>query len=268
VSDLYVATSTLELPPADGVLALLSEGWQQICVVGDAAQIHAVARERRVPAALVQTPWMNLASDDRYRYDRSIAEVREAIRIAGDTGSAFVAVTPGYAVYGGLGPDGRRDTEPLDRSKARLRLLRALDRLVNDADNHGLTLVLRQQPAQGNEEMLVDADEADRLLRSLGAPHLGIGLDLGYTKLSAHALKRDPDEMVESLLSVAKTVWLHGNEGRQDDHGRPKLGSWEMSQLDRPAIRSLPLVYDAWHQSAGDLRSMVQDLCDQGGRTI
>lgn len=268
MADLLVSTAAVDLPPAEGVRALLSEGWQHICVVGDASQLHAVARERALPAALVQTPWMNLASDDRYRYDRSIAEVREAMRIAGDTGAAWVAVTPGYAVHGGLGPDGRRDTEPLDRSKARLRLLRALDRLVHDADRHRLALVLRQQPQMGNEEMLTGSDEAEAILRSLDASHLGVGLDLGYTKLTARQQRRDPDEMVESLLPFARSVWLHGNEGKQDDHARPKLESWEMSQLDRHGIRALPLVYDAWRQTPADLRGMVQDLCDQGNRSV
>jgi sugar phosphate isomerase/epimerase len=230
--------------------------------------MHQIARERPLPAAFIHTPWLNLASDDRYRYDRSIAEVREAMRILGDTGAAWLALSPGFAVYGGLGPDGCRDSEPLDRPKAQLRLLRALDRLASEADNHRLNLVLRQQPALGNEELLVDADDAERLLRSLGAPHVGIGLDLGHIKLTARQRRRDADEMVESLLPQARQVWLHGNEGREDDHGRPKLESWEVSQLDRPAIRALPLVYDAWDQPPADLRSMVQDLCDQGGRSI
>lgn len=265
---LFVSTATLDRPVLESVSALQAEGWRHLCVTGDAAQLHAVARERTLPAAFVQTPWLNLASDDRYRYDRSIAEVREAIRIAGDTGAAWLTVTPGYAVHGGLGPDGRRDTEPLDRGQARLRLLRALDRLAQDADNQRLTLVLRQQPSLGNEEMLRDAADADPLLRSLGAPHVGIGLDLGSCKLTARQGRRDPDELVESLLPVAKAVWLHGNEGDRDDHTRPKLGSWEWAQLDRPGIRALPLVYDAWRQSPAELRAVVQDLGEQGGRSV
>jgi sugar phosphate isomerase/epimerase len=268
VSDLYVATTTLDLPPAEGLLALASEGWRHVCVEGDATQMHQIARQRPLPAAHLVTPWLNLASDDRSRYERSLAEAREAIRILGDTGASWLAVSPGFAVYGGLDLDGQTDSEPADRLKARLRLLRALDRLANDADNHRMQLILRQQPALGREELLVDADDGDRLLQSLGAPHVALGLDLGHAKITARRLRRDPDEVVESMLANARMVWLHGNEGRDDGHARPKLDSWEMSQLDRPAIRSLPLVYDAWRQPATDLRAVVSHLCEQGGRSV
>jgi sugar phosphate isomerase/epimerase len=268
MSQLYVATTTTTLPPPDAFLSLASEGWQHVTVVGEATHLHQIARAKPLLSAQIDPIWLNLASDDRDRYDRSVAELQEAIRILGDTGARWLAFTPGFAVHGGLGLDGVRDSEKRDRSQARLRLLRALDRLATAADNHGLTLILRQQSDPDNEAMLVDYQDGESLLAAVGAPHLRLGLDLGATKVVAKLLKRDPDEMVEGYLAHAGVVWLNGNEGKADERARPKLESWEMSQLDRGPIRDLPLVYDARNQAPADLRAVVGHLVEQGKRTI
>lgn len=265
---LYLATTVPDLPLTDAVAVLRAEGYGHLCAVGD-ADIFARTIEPPVRWCLsLAVPSLNLASDDRSRWEYSVAQVRRAISVAASQGAPKLSLSPGYAVYGGVDRDGRVDSGKVDRAGARLRLLRALDTLANHADNVRVGLSLRLQPALGREELLTTPEAAADLLGTVAAPHLRLGLDLGHVKLTARQTRRDADDLVEGALPQADLVWLHGNEGEADRHDRPKEASWETSQLARPAIRALPLIYDARRQPLPELRAVINWLVDGYGYTV
>ena len=265
--DLFIPTTTLETEPIMAARAIRAEGWRGICAIGGIADLRAIHAEGPVTCQAVTTPWLNLASDDRFRFDQSLAEVREAIHIGADRGARWLIVSPGYGVYGGLYPSGELDSEKVKRPLSRLHLMRALDRLASDTERAGMAIILRQQAALGREELLTTAEEADSLLKTLGVPHVGLGLDLGHIKITARQQKVDADNVVEACLEHARMVFLHGNEGDRDAHDLPKASSWELSKLERREVATLPLVYDPRRQPITELRAFVSHLCESGHYT-
>ncbi|MBC7544743.1 MAG: hypothetical protein H7338_18625, partial [Candidatus Sericytochromatia bacterium] len=77
--DLYVPTTTLDRPPAEAAEALRAEGWQGLCATGGISDLAAISAAGQIWCQAVTAPWLNLASGDRFRFDQSLAEVREAI---------------------------------------------------------------------------------------------------------------------------------------------------------------------------------------------
>ena len=259
---LYFSTSCPELPAEDAVAALLAEGFGHLLAVGAPRFFARVVRPPGAWILALQEPSLNFASDDLSRWEHSLALAKECLVIAGAFGAPQRTLPPGNAVHGGLDANGQPDSGPRPRPQANLRLLRALDQLASHADRHGVALSLRLQAAWDRDELLTTPEEADQLLHTLGAPHVGLGLDLGHLKLNAVRLKRDPDNMVEAALDRSNLVWLHGNEGRRDEHARPRTESWEMSQLARPPLQALPLVYDARKQPLAEIRAVAGWLAE------
>lgn len=265
---LYLSTLAPDLPAADSVAALKAEGFTHLCAVGGPEALARVAEPPLLWCLALHDPHLNFASDDRSRWDYSLALARQAITVAGGQGAPMLTLPGAFAVYGGLDAQGQPDSGKVKRPEAQLRWLRALDQLANLADNARVQLSIRLQALLGREELLTTPEEADALLRPIGAPHLRLGLDLGHVKLSSRILQRDPDDLVEGCLTLSNLVWLHGNEGQIDTHSRPKASSWEASQLDRAEIKALPLVYDARHQPLAELRAVANWLSDEKGYSL
>jgi sugar phosphate isomerase/epimerase len=98
-------------------------------------------------------------------------------------------------------------------------LRRALEPVAVQADHSRITTAI-EFPAAWPAQTVID------WLEAMDAPALGVCLDLGHTHLNEGA-----PEAIEQLAGYTRTLHVHDNLGRTDEHRLPFAGS-----IDWPAI--------------------------------
>jgi sugar phosphate isomerase/epimerase len=138
------------------------------------------------------------------------------LRLAGGT---FLVVHPG-----GL-------SDPGQFASRRAALADSLVRLANHAANLGLIVCVENMPP-GVHPGTRMADLA-ALLRELDRPELGLALDTGHAHLSS-------TPVLETLAAGAwlRTTHVHDNNGRQDTHHPPGLGTLDWLSWP-PALKAV-----------------------------
>jgi len=94
-------------------------------------------------------------------------------------------------------------------------LRRALEPMALQAADTGVSMAV-EFPAAWRSQSMID------LIEGLEAPAVGVCLDLGHAHLSEGA-----PEAIEQLAGYTRTIHLHDNVGRTDDHRPPFSGSIE-----------------------------------------
>lgn len=98
-------------------------------------------------------------------------------------------------------------------------LRRTLEPIVVQAGDAGVSVAV-EFPAAWSAQSIVD------LIEAMEAPAMGVCLDLGHAHLNEGA-----PEMIEQLAGYTRTIHVHDNLGRTDEHRLPFAGA-----IDWPAI--------------------------------
>lgn len=183
---------------------------------------------------LAEDPWeLNLAAGDEDVRRASVARAEAMLRWCAAYGVPRCSFHVGHALEEARRLDGSdlADLSPITTYRASDQLLRSLDRLCTLSDDLAVTLAV-ENPASG---LLSHPEDLLALLDRLGAPHLGLLLDLAHLRLACHAARRDADAALAMLVPRVRAVHLsQGWPTRQLDlHGMPREDEWELEALRR-----------------------------------
>lgn len=230
--------------------------------------LHAACLEARQ-----DQPCWNLAAEDADWRRHSLNAAVETLARAADAGAPFYSVHAGHALEVGLGRDGRPLGAAIARERALDRLASSLDRLASAADDHGLGLLVEnaagRRAAAGRGRTEVDpavlalGQEPAELVRTLervGAPMLGVQLDVAHWLLACHARRWEPEQALEELLPRVRAIEVSATDGRADLHRVPREEATELALARQAGGLLLPVVFEAWNVPAADLPGILAML--------
>jgi sugar phosphate isomerase/epimerase len=191
-------------------------------------------------------PYWNLASGDESLRKQAVDRAAETMRQAAALGGPFYSLHPGFALELTVGPDRRPVGAEQARSKALDQLCRSLDRLASLADDLAIELLLENRPGGRTAVPLwTEPTEIHQTLDRLGAPPLGLLLDVGHLLLSCRARNWEPEPVVEELKGRVRAIEVSRNDGVRDLHQLPKEDGIELSLAKLAGGLSVPVVLEA-----------------------
>lgn len=188
-------------------------------------------------------PRWNLAATDEAWRRRSLEEATEHLRRAAGAGSPFYSLHGGYLLSSTVGPGGEALGATTTPRRALDQLCRSLDRLASTADNLGLPLLVEN--GAGPHAVWHDPETIGRTLERLGAPPLGLLLDVAHLLLFCQAKRWEPEPVLGALKPYVKAVELSRTDGRRDRHAAPVEGGIELELARLAGGDHLPLVLEA-----------------------
>lgn len=191
-------------------------------------------------------PYWNLAAGDEDMRRRAVEGACETMREAAALGGPFYSVHPGYALELTVGADRKPVGAEISRSRALDQLCRSLDRLAGLADDLGLPLLIENRPgARGSVPLWQEPAEIHQTLDRVGAPPLGLLLDVGHLLLSCWARNWEPEPVVEELKGRVRAIEVSRNDGVRDLHQLPKEDGIEVELARLAGGLSVPVILEA-----------------------
>lgn len=184
----------------------------------------------------------NLADRDEALRKRSVTRAMETLRLAAALGCPFVALEPAHALDGGRPLPGRPQRPGADETKALDQLCRSLDALASLADTLGLALYMKN--GAGGTALWQQPEDIERTLDRLGAPPLGLLLDVGHALIASHARRFEPEPVVDMMAPFARAVAVSRNDGRQPLRLAPVEGGIELTLARLAGGVRLPVLLD------------------------
>ena len=149
---------------------------------------------------------VDLGSTDSRTWSESLEDLRRCVDWLDEAGGACLVVHPG----------GLSDPEDLvDRRDA---LARGLHRLADHAQGSGVTLCVENMPPGVSPGSRMS--DLFRLVEEVDRPEVALALDTGHAHISATVAGE-----THSAVGRLRTTHVHDNDGRQDVHLPPGLGS-------------------------------------------
>jgi sugar phosphate isomerase/epimerase len=159
----------------------------------------------------IGAPRVDLGHPDPATHRASVADLKQCVDWLAVAGGTYLVIHPG-----GL-------SEPVDAPARRDALARGLLALAEHARGSGIVLCVENMPPGVHPGSRM-ADLFD-LIAALDRPELALALDTGHAQISA-----DPPSETRAAGRLLRTTHVHDNDGRQDTHLPPGLGT-----LDWPA---------------------------------
>ncbi|MFP5500890.1 MAG: sugar phosphate isomerase/epimerase family protein [Candidatus Sericytochromatia bacterium] len=250
---LYVSTANppASLDAASALDAIAAWGCSHALVVpGRMPGPHFQAEGERWDGRLALThgcleapgePW-NLADRDEALRKRSVSRTMETLRLAASLGCPFVALEPAHALDGGRPIAGRQPRPGADETKALDQLCRSLDVLASQADTLGLALYMKNGAL--GAALWQQPEGIERTLDRLGAPPIGLLLDVGHALIASHARRYEPEPVVEAMAPFARAVAVSRNDGRQPLRLAPVENGVELTLARLAGGARLPVLID------------------------
>jgi sugar phosphate isomerase/epimerase len=174
-----------------------------------------------------RTPFvLNLASAHAQTRTRSIAHARKAIRLAARVQAPFYSVHAGFCVEPSPNELGhslaRHTSRRADRPGYWKRFLRAIRTLLKDADRAGIDLLIENNVVSRENArvplLCADTRETSRLFQEIRSPRLGLLVDTGHLKVSAHTLSFAIGGFINGLKNYIRAFHHSDNDGRSDSN--------------------------------------------------
>ena len=154
----------------------------------------------------IAAPRVDLGAPDSRTWQASVDDLRRCLDWLASAGGTFLVVHPG-----GL-------SDPADAPARRAALARGLLALADHAAGTGLVACVENMPSGVHPGSRM-ADLA-ALVVELNRPELALALDTGHAHISA-----DPGSETIAAGRWLRTTHVHDNNGRQDNHLPPGLGT-------------------------------------------
>lgn len=254
---LYLSTGSLSSPDHADSLEQLARLGVTRAVAGpgrgrgdrwstEAARFGAGLLLHHACFAPADQPYWNLAAGDEDMRRRAVEGASETMREAAALGGPFYSVHPGYALELTVGADRKPVGVETSRSRALDQLCRSLDRLAELADDLGIALLVENRPgARGTLPMWQEPAEIHQTLDRVGAPPLGLLLDVGHLLLSCRARHWEPEPVVEELKGRVRAIEISRNDGGRDLHQLPKEDGIELELAKLAGGLSVPVILEA-----------------------
>lgn len=154
---------------------------------------------------------VDLAAIDESARRASVDDIRRCVEWTAKAGGAILVVHPGAL----------SDPNQLDQRRAALR--ESLEELIEPCRDANVTLCVENMPPGVHPGSRM-RDLAD-LIRELDVPQLGLALDTGHAHLTS-----SPAHETFIAATDLFTTHVHDNNGRQDSHLPPGLGTIRWSE--------------------------------------
>ncbi|MBI6546631.1 MAG: TIM barrel protein [Cyanobacteria bacterium NC_groundwater_1444_Ag_S-0.65um_54_12] len=147
---------------------------------------------------------LNLGTSDEGLRKSSVKAVGEALARCADTGIPLYTVEAGWSLDTTIATTGNAAGTLVPRKQAIRQLLRSLDQLAAISQQHGIRLGISNMP-HGHGGLLTAATEMRQVIATIGAPHLGLSLDLDFLEQLALVAGFDPKE---AALAVRDLIFV------------------------------------------------------------
>ncbi|TAJ10907.1 MAG: sugar phosphate isomerase/epimerase [Nitrospirae bacterium] len=197
--------------------------------------VHNYFPPHRIPFVL------NLASTDPQALVRSRDHCRTAIALAAEVGAPFFSVHAGAAMNARPEDLGQPQTHLVhgDVRRAYELFVESVSELARAAAAAGVSLLIENHVVapfnliEGENRFLFASTAEDilRLMEDVGAPNLGLLLDVGHLKVTAASLGFDPRRLVERVAPFVRAFHLSDNDGKSDQNLPFGREAWFMDLL-------------------------------------
>ena len=218
---------------------------------------------------------LNLAATDLAIRRRSIDLCRKAIALSAELEAPFYSVHAGFALHltpemlgdseaqGRVGPSAR-----IPREKAYERFVESVSELAAYGHSKGVQLLIENNVVNlalaTKQDMdvllLARADEILKFVSDVGDPDVGLLLDVGHAKVTAHASGKRPETFMELLAPHIRALHLSDNDGKRDSHLRFDDSAWFSPFLKN--FSDVPIVIEVYRLSPDEIRQQRQVLAE------
>jgi sugar phosphate isomerase/epimerase len=189
----------------------------------DAALIRTRAGDRGLSIHSAHGCWggrkirarrVDLGSTDPDAARESVDDLKVCIDWIAEAGGNYVVVHPGGLSY------------PVERVQRRAALAEGLRKLAKHAEGTGITVCVENMPPGVNPGSSMA--ELFELICELNHAQLALALDTGHANLNATAALE-----TQAAGSLLATTHVHDNNGRQDSHEPPGIGTIDWPEWRR-----------------------------------
>lgn len=209
---------------------------------------------------------LNLASQSNLILERSIEHAKNAINLCNKLGSELYTFHAGFLAE----PDMsfKFSGEKVPYKTAFDTFVSAVKEVDEHARDLGVKLAIENNVPNTKNSGLVDdfllmqkPSEFKALFEQISSDNVGMLLDFGHLKVSAHWLKFDRQEMIDNFTDKIFAVHAHDNEGEVDTHGNITENSWFLDSLSK--FSSVPIVLESTGLSIEEIKKSVELLAQR-----
>lgn len=282
---IYVSSSCARVEHiSDAVNEIVSHGIQNIELSGGTQQYPGINEDLLRIKAECKTRYLlhnyfppssepfvlNIASCNRSIQEQSLLFVKDSLETASLLQSPLYALHPGYRNDMVLDSSGEYfipTGEPAKKEDALDILEQSVRTLCKEAEGYGMMFGVENlfPGAEDNFSLLCTETEIDWLFRRCAdIRNLGLLIDLGHAKISAHLIGFDRDAFIDALVEkyAGKILGLHisDNHGKTDDHLMPEKDNWMLRFIKRHHLQRVPITIEARNARLQDISAYCRYL--------
>jgi len=213
---------------------------------------------------------LNLASTNEHTLQRSRDHSRTAIALAAEVGAPFFSVHAGAAMNARPEDLGQPQTHLVhgDVRRAYELFVESVSELARDAAAAGVSLLIENHVVAPfnlieRENRFLFASTAEDILRlmdDVGAPNLGLLLDVGHLKVTAASLGFEPRRLVERVAPYVRAFHLSDNDGKSDQNLPFGREAWFMGLL--PDFPEATYIIEAYRLEPSEIRACQEAVLE------
>lgn len=213
---------------------------------------------------------LNLAADDPEALERSRAHCREAVDLTAELGAGFFSVHAGFA-FAASPEDLGRDLTRVPRGsleQAQRTFVESLRILCAEGAARGVAILVENNVVapfnlvNGKNRLCLCATDAEILetLAEVGAPNLGLLVDVGHLCVSANSLRFDRHRFLDRVAPHVAAFHLSDNDGSADQNRPFGPDAWFLPRLAE--FPDATMVLEAYRLSVDEIRSCCDVVAD------
>lgn len=210
---------------------------------------------------------LNLASPSLQVRQQSLDLVFQALQLTAQLGAPFYSVHAGFITdptsFGKTSFIFPLPESPEAALEATERFLASLNTILDYAEKLGVMVLVENNVCTEDLRdrlLLQTADEFLALFDRITHNNVGILLDTGHLRVSAHTFGFDPIDFVNQTAPYVRAFHIHDNDGTADQHRVIAPDGWVMDVLRRPAFASLSVVVESKFENAETLACHIRWL--------
>jgi sugar phosphate isomerase/epimerase len=195
---------------------------------------------------------VNLASQDRQIFKKSIDQMKNSIDFCADFDINFYSFHAGFRVDPDINLKFNFNNIPEYENSFNM-FKESVEKIVDYAERRNVKVAVENNVLSeynlidGRNELLLMCElwEFERLFNEITSKNLGALLDIGHLKVTSNLLKFDADEFIDKLKDKTFAVHVHENNGRVDEHRCPMEGNWSLAVVNSYfKNRDIPIVLE------------------------
>lgn len=210
--------------------------------------------------------YMNLASPNPIILKNTLKKIQSALKLCNILNSDLYSFHPGFRIEPNILPltsDKLNKIKPLPYDKAFNIFVINLKKIINIAENLGIKIAVENHVATNQTSrflFLYSLIEFEKLFESINSENLGILLDFGHLKVTAHWLKFNKNEFIEGVKHRVFSVHVHENNSIIDEHKPIKKSSWFFKYIKKKPFKNIPIVLESTNLTISQIVNNINFL--------